>query len=87
MPNLFERENYGTRISSAGAVVATNVAQKLPPASSSQTWQWKRRETTITMRYRSCIKLEGGHEAAAANSQIPRLGGHEIDQQLGKVTK
>ncbi len=89
MPNLFarEREISGTLLSSAGAVVATNVTQKLPPASSSQTWQGERKETTIAMRYCSCIKLQGGHEAAAANSQIPILGGHEIDQQLGKVTK
>jgi hypothetical protein len=81
-----EREKSGTHLRSAGAVVATNVTQKLPPASSSQTWQGERKETTIAMRYCSCIKLRGGHEATAANSQIPILGGQEIDQQLGKVT-
>jgi hypothetical protein len=53
-----------------------------------------RKETTITMRYCSCIKLEGGHEAALANSQIPILRwtrnrpaageSHQVDQPLGK---
>jgi hypothetical protein len=98
MPNLFarERENSGTRISKwrwcrcrnecrpeiATRVVLTDLTGR------------ERKETTITMRYCSWIKLQGGPRSGRgkfANSHIrstrnrPAAGeSHQVDQPLGK---